>query len=843
MTGKDAFDLTPDPKVLIALTRTPLSPLDALCELIDNSIDGFTAGAIQGAPVQNPIIVIGLPSKGDVRDGIGVVQIRDNGPGMTADATEKSVRAGFSGNNPYDSLGLFGMGFNIATGKIGRVTKLHTCRPEEPDSTEVTIDLERIQHARSFRVPYQRVAKIAGFPHGTSLQIGSWWPAGDANQGFVGKLVQFGLPSIRREIGRRYASILRRKKVRIVINDVDCDGFEHCAWSKERFVERRGHGQVPAQLEFDKVIGSQRRCSACTSLVEAHHTSCPECGALTFRTIEERIRGWVGIQRFDSQTDYGIDLIRNGRVIRIAEKAAFFEFEDELKRVTKDYPIDSQYGRIIGEVHLDHVPVDFLKQDFQRSSPEWARAVLFLRGASSLQPQMPGADQNKSDLFKLFQGYRRVRTPGRTDMYMGFWDSEEERPKRISREKEKELFGYFQQRLPGYFDDSEWWKLVEQADQPPVLELVTCANCNAQNPPELEVCQICAHVLRGHPCVKPGCAQIVALSMAICPACGTRQAPEEDSPWTCGICQRRNSSVDGSCPSCGAARATTDPMSEGSLLLDSQQDEPLSRAGLSFRLPEGGVSQPIDLEVFRVTHPMIPWGQTERVAITRIATLARCRVFFDPTHPLFRAYRVPPEAAVAQVVADQLLAILPRPATATASHFYTNSGIGILVLRALLGHPENPEEVLRQHARELFEMIRERMGTALEGRYSDFVDGMPEDEKRELIMAMIAAGADVAKFTEMVSNGSFASFLGPLSVIRAIEEFPQVVFDGRVWRAPYATLSHLPDSIAAQQQQQARRRHVACLQDVLEQRDQPDPDPAIRDRANASLRFLRSQLA
>ena len=48
---------------------------------------------------------------------------------------------------------------------------------------------------------------------------------------------------------------------------------------------------------------------------------------------------------------------------------------------------------------------------------------------------------------------------------------------------------------------------------------------------------------------------------------------------------------------------------------------------------------------------------------------------------------------------------------------------------------------------------------------------------------------------------------------------------------------------APQQQQQARRRHVACLQDVLEQRDQPDPDPAIRDRANASLRFLRSQLA
>ena len=127
MSDEVAFDLTPDPKVLIALTRTPLSPLDALCELIDNSIDGFRAATIQGVPVKNPIIAISLPSKADVRDGIGVLQIRDNGPGMSATSAEQSVRAGFSGNNPYDSLGLFGMGFNIATGKLGRATNVCTC--------------------------------------------------------------------------------------------------------------------------------------------------------------------------------------------------------------------------------------------------------------------------------------------------------------------------------------------------------------------------------------------------------------------------------------------------------------------------------------------------------------------------------------------------------------------------------------------------------------------------------------------------------------------------------------------------------------------------------------------
>ena len=45
---EEVLDITPDPKVLIALTHTPLKPLDALCELIDNGIDAFRTAALQG---------------------------------------------------------------------------------------------------------------------------------------------------------------------------------------------------------------------------------------------------------------------------------------------------------------------------------------------------------------------------------------------------------------------------------------------------------------------------------------------------------------------------------------------------------------------------------------------------------------------------------------------------------------------------------------------------------------------------------------------------------------------------------------------------------------------------
>ena len=124
------FDFTPDPKVLIALTHTPMQPLDALCELIDNAIDSFYSAKIQGVSIDGPMIVVTLPSRKQLASGGGTLRILDNGPGMTAANAERAIKAGFSGNNPYDTLGLFGMGFNISTGKLGNKTTFMTSRAD-----------------------------------------------------------------------------------------------------------------------------------------------------------------------------------------------------------------------------------------------------------------------------------------------------------------------------------------------------------------------------------------------------------------------------------------------------------------------------------------------------------------------------------------------------------------------------------------------------------------------------------------------------------------------------------------------------------------------------------------
>ena len=108
--------------MLVALTHTPLQPLDALCELVDNAIDSFRSAELDGNPVEFPLIVIDLPGPTEIANEEGLIRVRDNGPGLTSDMAELAVQASLATPRSVGSLGLFGMGFNISTGKLGRVT-------------------------------------------------------------------------------------------------------------------------------------------------------------------------------------------------------------------------------------------------------------------------------------------------------------------------------------------------------------------------------------------------------------------------------------------------------------------------------------------------------------------------------------------------------------------------------------------------------------------------------------------------------------------------------------------------------------------------------------------------
>lgn len=117
------LDLTPDPRVLQMLGEINLQPWRCLAEVIDNSIDGFLQATQSGASIDPPEIAVALPTADNEN---ARVTVKDNGPGMSLEAFENAVKAGWSGNNPLSNLGLFGTGFNIATAHLGLVTEVWT---------------------------------------------------------------------------------------------------------------------------------------------------------------------------------------------------------------------------------------------------------------------------------------------------------------------------------------------------------------------------------------------------------------------------------------------------------------------------------------------------------------------------------------------------------------------------------------------------------------------------------------------------------------------------------------------------------------------------------------------
>jgi len=840
----DSFNLTPDPQVLVALTRTPLQPLDALCELIDNSLDSFHQAELLGEPIAAPTVLVELPRSSEVERGSGRVLIRDNGPGLDKESAERSIRAGYTSNNPFDTLGLFGMGFNIATGKIGRITEFTTAQLGDEQAIRVRIDLDHLVKSGDYLVPFDLVEKPDQFKQGTQIEISSWWPDGDTNAGFILRLSKYSLKMIRRELGRRYATVLRGKNVRVLVNGEPCPAYEHCVWSDSRFVERQGWGKIPAVFRFDEVIGNQKRCTKCGAVLADAESSCPRCESSSIRTVEQRVKGWVGIQRYDDATEYGIDLVRNGRAIRVAEKSAFFEWVDELRKSLKDYPIDQPYGRIVGEVELNHVPVDFMKQDFQRSSPEWLAAMSFLRGDSSLQPNQPGADSNRSPVFKLYQGYRRVRRPGYQDMYMGYWSVESDAPKRISRDDEKALAERFTNRDAGYYDDSEWWKLVEQAEQRPLPPMAVCPECDLQCLESDETCSRCGVILKPKVCIGPDCEAVLPVSALTCDSCGLTQEPIVVDPWRCGLCGTTNDPELPLCKACNKPRGTENPLAKDVLIANSHKDDDLSIVDCSVELVSGDRAAVPSIDAYVSDARLINMqGDGLPALVFRGESIS---VFLDLEHPIFRSTGTSPENIIASEAAAYLYAA--NQSLAGAQKYVGQFSQADLEWRVLLerwgGRVEDSPEAVKAEALAFFDAMRERLPQLLGDVAEDIGNEFDDAERGEWIDRALARGLELDAIVGLQTSGEYLSHVGELTCVRLFSDYSDRFFDGGFWSRTFSLPGGpIPSAKVEQAQRTIRDQYANCMTDAALFMTYTEPHPLLTNRARSSVRYLSIGLA
>ena len=179
-------------------TRRPMRTRRQCAGLVPGSRDCGNANACETCRNR-------IPGSSEVSKGEGVVRIRDTGPGLTEERIGDALTAGFSTKNAFDTLGLFGMGFNIATGKLGRVTRVISARADEDTALQVTLDLPKLIEQGSFGVPAETVAKPTGLSHGTIIEVRGWWPPGDQNSGFIRRLSAMSKNVVREQLARRYA--------------------------------------------------------------------------------------------------------------------------------------------------------------------------------------------------------------------------------------------------------------------------------------------------------------------------------------------------------------------------------------------------------------------------------------------------------------------------------------------------------------------------------------------------------------------------------------------------------------------------------------------------------------
>ena len=471
----DEFDLQPDPRILPMLGEINLAQWRCLAELVDNSVDGCLLAKRQEDAVVDPEVHIAVPTSDRSSDKITV---RDNGPGMSPRTLETAVRAGWSGNTPVDSLGMFGMGFNIATARLGTVTTVWTTRRDDGEWHGLRIDFNALQKQRHFRTPHLKREKVDPHEHGTEVSIEHLkpeqrtWFARPANRS-----------QISRELSKTYSAMLRTNGVPIsfslFVNRNRVQARYPCTWGDERLIESPRFGTVRALRTIDRNLSDRPFCLSCWRWLPAGQTecSCGRGGQIVQR--KRRVYGWLGVQRYLSNSEYGVDFIRNGRKIEIASRELFVWRSDDGEE--PEYPIDDprSRGRLVGEIHLDHCRVTYTKDRFDRNDPAWEEMVRIVRGDGPLRPDKArelGFGSNDSPLFELFQAFRRSSPKTKV---AGSWA-------RLLIVKNNDLAVQMAKKFhtgdPEYQEDTKWWELVEEEDR----KLLTDAGTTGDQEEDLE---------------------------------------------------------------------------------------------------------------------------------------------------------------------------------------------------------------------------------------------------------------------------------------------------------------------------------------------------------------------
>lgn len=762
MLSRTSVDITPTPRILRTLGEIPFQPWQCIAELIDNSIDAFLSQNGDSEDCSEKRIVVTW-SKEAVALPSRTIEISDNACGMTIDQMQNAVRAGYTSNDPVGNLGLFGMGFNISTARLGEVTEIYSTRAGDDEWIGLLLDFDALMRSGKFDVPVIRQKKQSKSEHGTRIIV---------------KKLKNGVPEvlaqkeneIRRVLQRVYSPLLRDTDIRIFVKGKQLMPQSRCTWSDRRYViyDKK---QVSAIQYIDYSFGN-----AYFDLTKNRYLSRDEADEIVERQSRgevvpdnivlrsKRLHGWIGIQRYADTNDFGIDFIRNGRMILISDKTLFSYDNPVTGMKDHQYPIElgSTFGgRIVGELHVDYLIPTYQKNDFDRTDASWHQTVEYVCGTGPYYPKQRKAMgypvSVSAPLPLLCNAYRRP-DPGTKCLV-------------VPNSKAKEMYREFLQGKADYIDDTLWWKAAQEEDQRRHSGAPT-TDVNGGNNPSDDV--------------------------------DDYLDTNDTNPNSSGSSSGGNSSTGVSLSGVTPSNTSTVQLSLTERLLANSEFSAL----LSGKYHFDGVA-PLTVKAYELkSGEIVDKGVAKPCFFD--SNGIECVYVYNPRHIAFTQFPMTPKGLLLQYLAEK---IKVRDAATHTDIVETY----VRLARAMMQETRIDRGSLQEKADSFFAHLRERMIDALAEIKQEVLECIHESvgEVEDAIKALIPDMDSILAFQSKTTEGYGAMSVVPIrTLIRLVDRFPEKVFDGRVLRTPYSTFDLSDNNATIRMREEAKERIMSYLKDA-----------------------------
>jgi len=788
------LDITPAPRILRVLGEIPFQTWQCIAELIDNSIDSFLSEDMEIDDDKERTISVSWSNE-SVAAQSRTIEITDNACGMSLEQLQNAVRAGYTSNDPIGNLGLFGMGFNISTARLGDLTTIMSTKRDDNEWVGIEIDFQKLVESKHFHALVIRQEKENVHESGTKIKVSR------LRQGIIAEL-----PSkentIRRRLEAIYAPLLSKREISIFVKGKQLTAKNHCVWSDERYVVYNKQN-VAARVEIDRNLGDalfdlNRNCYLTSDESEPYYQAQQKGEQLPPNVVErkKRLTGWIGIQRYADPNDFGIDFIRNGRKILVSDKSLFsyenpFTGQSELQ-----YPLElgsTVGGRIVGELNVDYLLPTYQKNDFDKSDISWIQTVEAICDVGPFRPQSRKnygfTEQNNSPLCLLVNAYQRA-SKGTKCLSV---------PNDLAKKYAKE----FQKGVREYLDDSLWWKAAQEADQEQITDGIRSTPVNIGNDPSDNI--------------------------------------GEYLPKQNGI-----ESTQGEQPSCSSQNTTDQILTIPNMTSDkesesSELDELIQRsnpvAQLSGKYKFGNTQIKVRAYELKFGH-ILEKGAKKPCAFFPDGT--ECDFIYNPQHQLLSQYPVTSKLLLLQYLAARLMA--------------RDQLTDIVATFALMVEESMPEAridklSLMDRAVSAFNLLREKIIISLRHKAKDVLKCVHEavGDVEETIGNIQSNATLIEDFQSQHENGFDALCYVPYkTLLRIVEKFPEDVFDNKVLATPYTVINLSDENATRRSRDESKERVLAYLKDTLRLIVNSNYGPKDQKneliRASLSVNFLLKEL-